>query len=201
MFRMLQPLILASQSPRRSRLLLSAGVVFLAYPSGIDEPGPPNGGFGQASPAAIAEKCARLKAQSVSAAYPGAWVLGADTVVVIEGRICGKPADGAGAVRMLEILSGREHEVITGICLVGPAGKGCRIGSVVTRVSFKPLSKGEIEAYVRTGEPMDKAGAYGIQDRGAFLVRSVQGSYTNVVGLPLCEVIDWLMDENIIEPA
>lgn len=201
MFKSLLPLILASESPRRRRLLLSAGVVFKAHPSGIEEPGPLDGLPGPGSAAAIAEKCARLKAQSVSAACPSAWVLGADTIVVVGGRIFGKPADAAGAVRMLETLSGREHEVITGMCLARPAGKGLRIGSVVTRVSFKALSKREIEAYVRTGEPVDKAGAYGIQGAGAYLVRSLEGSYTNVVGLPLCEVIDWLMDENIIEPA
>ena len=209
MFRMLQPLVLASESPRRNSLLRSVGLAFKAHPSGIDEPVPPDGRFGPGGPAAAAEKCARLKAEPVSAAYPGAWVLGADTIVVVEGRIFGKPADSADALRMLEILSGRQHEVITGICLVGKVGshkskvesqKKVRSGAVVTRVTFKPLSRGEIEAYVRSGEPMDKAGAYGIQDKGAFLARSVEGSYTNVVGLPLCEVIDWLLGENIIEP-
>jgi septum formation protein len=215
MFRNLEPLVLASRSPRRNNLLLSAGVAFTVHPSGVDEPVPPDGGPGADSPAQTAEECARLKARSVSALYPGAWVLGADTIVVVEGRIFGKPADEAEAIRMLETLSGRTHEVITGICLVGPAGEGAKTGSdggggrqaggltaaVVTRVRFKPLSRAEIEAYVRSGEPMDKAGAYGIQDGGAFLVRSVEGSYTNVVGLPLCEVIEWLSDARVIEPA
>lgn len=201
MFRMLAPLILASRSPRRSRLLLSAGVVFEVHPSEIEEPVPAAGVPGKGGAAATAQRCARLKAESVSAVYPCAWVLGADTIVVSEGRIFGKPRDAAEAVCMLATLNDREHEVITGICLAGPAGKGSRTGSVATRVRFKALSRGEIEAYARTGEPMDKAGAYGIQDAGAFLVRCVEGSYTNVVGLPLSEVIDWLMDENIIEPA
>lgn len=201
MFRMLQPLILASESPRRKILLHSAGLVFRACPSGIDEPGPRDGRFGPEGPALVAERCARLKAQALSASYPSAFVLGADTIVVREGQIFGKPSDVAGAVRMLELLSNRDHEVITGVCLIGPDGKTRRAGSVVTRVSFKSVSKREIEAYVKTGEPMDKAGGYGIQGAGAFLVRSVEGSYTNVVGLPLCEVIDWLMDENVIEPA
>ena len=93
----------------------------------------------------------------------------------------------AEAVRMLNTLSGRVHEVITGMCLIQPGGKLCRSGSVTTRVHFKDLSMEEIEAYVRTAEPMDKAGGYGIQGIGAFLVRSVEGSYTNVVGLPLCQ--------------
>jgi septum formation protein len=209
MFRNLEPLVLASRSPRRNNLLLSAGVAFTVHPSGVDEPAPSDGGPGAGSPAKTAEECARLKVRSVSALYPGAWVLGADTIVVVEGRIFGKPADEAEAIRMLEILSGRTHEVITGICLVGPAGEGAKSGwdaagltaAVVTRVRFKHLSRAEIEAYARSGEPMDKAGAYGIQDGGAFLVRSVEGSYTNVVGLPLCEVIEWLSDAHVIEPA
>ncbi len=102
---------------------------------------------------------------------------------------------------MLVDLNGRTHEVITGMCLIEPGGMDRRSGSVITRVRFKTLSMVEIEAYVRTGEPMDKAGAYGIQGIGAFLVSAVEGSYTNVVGLPLCEVVDWLVSENIIEPA
>jgi len=102
---------------------------------------------------------------------------------------------------MLQALSGRLHEVITGMCLIRPGGKLRRSDSVTTQVRFKDLSMKEIEAYVRTGEPMDKAGAYGIQGIGAFLVRSLEGSYTNVVGLPLCQTIEWLMNENIIEPG
>jgi septum formation protein len=178
-------------------------LVFDAHPSRLDEPVPPDGRFGPEGPAAIAENCARLKAECVAVVHPGVWVLGADTIVIVEDRIFGKPADFASAVRMLDVLSDANHEVITGICLLkkGKSGSVARTGSVVTRVSFKALSRGEIEAYVRTGEPLDKAGAYGIQGAGAFLVRSVQGSYTNVVGLPLCEVIELLLDENIIEPA
>ena len=168
-------------------------------PSGVDEPVAPDGRLGPGAAARTAESCARLKAEAVSAAHPGAWVLGADTMVVFDGRIFGKPTDRADAVRILEILGGRQHEVITGMCLLGPGGKGPKVGSVVTRVGFRHLTSAEIEAYVRTGEPMDKAGAYGIQDRGAFMVRSVEGSYTNVVGLPLCEVIDWLLEKKIIE--
>ncbi|MDR3566802.1 MAG: Maf family protein [Syntrophobacteraceae bacterium] len=203
MFRMLCPLVLASESPRRKSLLLLAGLVFTTHPSRIDEPAPPDGRFGPEGPAATAKDCARLKAEFVSRAHPGAWVLGADTIVVVKDRIFGKPADTSAAVGMLETLSGRDHEVITGLCLVrkGEGKDVARTGSVVTRVSFKTLSKGEIEAYVKTGEPLDKAGAYGIQGAGAFLARSVHGSYTNVVGLPLCEVIDWLLGENIIAPA
>jgi septum formation protein len=202
MFKTLQPIVLASESPRRKDLLLCAGLEFLVDPSGIvesaDAAGP--GGAGK-SPAEIAETWACLKARSVSTLHPGSWILGADTVVVLDGRIFGKPSGSAEAARMLQSLSGRVHEVITGMCLVGPGGKPGRAGSVATRVCFKELSKREIEAYVGTGEPMDKAGAYGIQGKGAFLVRCIEGSYTNVVGIPLCEVLEWLVEEDIIEPA
>ena len=201
MFKTLQPLILASGSPRRKRLLLSAGIKFEVHPSRIDESVWPNQSAEPAEiPAEIARRWAQLKADSISFLHPDSWIFGADTIVVLKGRIFGKPRDSAEAVRMLDTLSDKVHEVITGMCLIEPGGKLCRSGSVTTRVRFKTLSAAEIESYVRTGEPMDKAGAYGIQGMGAFLVKSVDGSYTNVVGLPLCETIDWLLKEDIIEP-
>ena len=199
MFKTLQPLILASESPRRKRLLESVGVEFEAHPSRINEsvraecPGE--------NPAEIAQRCACRKAGSVSPLHPSAWVLGADTMVVLDGLIFGKPSIPVEAVQMLDMLSDKTHEVITGICLIRPGGNLCRSAAITTLVRFKSISTREIEAYVKTGEPMDKAGSYGIQGKGAFLVRSIKGSYTNVVGLPLCETIDWLIDENIIEPA
>jgi septum formation protein len=202
MFRTLQPIVLASSSPRRKDLLLSLGIDFEVYASLIEESGEPVGSPDPgAGPVEIAKGWARLKAASVSPFRPEAWIMGADTIVVLDGKIFGKPSDMSEAARMLDALSGGEHEVITGMCLVQPGGKVRRNGAVVTRVRFKRLSAGEVKAYVRTGEPMDKAGAYGIQDRGAFLVRSIEGSYTNVVGLPLSESIDWLRDEGIIEPV
>ena len=199
-------------------MLESAGVRFLVEPSRIDEP-VEHDGSGEAAgtqpaaqrgesrigpgknPAEIAERCACLKANTISALHRDSWILGADTIVVCDGHIFGKPSERADAVRMLQSLSGRLHEVITGMCLIQPGGKLSRSGSVTTRVHFKDLSMRETEAYVSTAEPMDKAGAYGIQGIGAFLVRSVEGSYTNVVGLPLCQTIEWLMNENIIEPG
>ncbi len=170
-------------------------------PSRIDESAD-CGGVGGAgeSPSEIAETCARAKADSISALHPDSWILGADTIVVLDGRIFGKPSGSAEAVEMLQTLGGRVHEVITGMCLIGPGGKLRRKDSVVTRVFFKDLSTREIEAYAGGPEPMDKAGAYGIQGIGAFLVRSVEGSYTNVVGLPLCQTIEWLIADNVIEP-
>lgn len=196
MFKTLQPLILASESPRRKRLLQSVGIDFLVEPSKAEEPEDVS-----AAPVEVAEKLAHLKARSVSAAFPEYWVLAADTIVVLDDRIFGKPNDASDAARMLGELSGRVHEVITGICLRNTNRKVLRTGSVGTRVRFKPLTIAEIEAYIRTKEPMDKAGAYGIQGIGAFLVKSIEGSYTNVVGLPLCETIEWLMEEAIIAPA
>ncbi|MGC9967064.1 MAG: nucleoside triphosphate pyrophosphatase [Syntrophobacteraceae bacterium] len=199
MFKTIKPLVLASGSPRRKHLLLSLGIEFLVAPSTIDESA--ESCRAGKSPAQTAEAWACLKAGSISAVHPDSWILGADTIVVLDGRIFGKPSERPEAVEMLQALSGRAHEVITGMCLLRPGGKVCGSCSVATRVYFKDLSIGEIEAYVRTGEPMDKAGAYGIQGIGAFLARSVEGSCTNVVGLPLCEALEWLIAENIIEPA
>ncbi|MCE5335037.1 MAG: Maf family protein [Desulfobacteraceae bacterium] len=196
MFKTLQPLILASRSPRRKRLLQSVGIEFRVEPSPVREI---NEGAG--TPEELAAGLALLKAESVSALFPHFWVLGADTIVVFQDRILGKPVDRADAAGMLQILSGRTHEVVTGMSLINGAGGVRRSGTVVTRVAFKDLSRGEIDAYVRTAEPMDKAGAYGIQGIGGFLVRSVEGSYTNVVGLPLCETLEWLTEAKVIEPA
>jgi septum formation protein len=202
MFKTLQPLILASASPRRKHLLKGMGIEFSIAPSKIDESKEPAGSdLAGNSPAQAAQSWARLKACSISAFHPDSWILGADTIVVLEGRIFGKPSGPREAVGMLQVLSGRVHEVITGMCLLQPGGKVRRSCSIATRVHFKDLSVAEIEAYVRTGEPLDKAGAYGIQGVGAFLARSVEGSYTNVVGLPLCEALEWLIGENIIEPV
>ncbi|MFZ2447951.1 MAG: Maf family protein [Syntrophobacteraceae bacterium] len=201
MFKTLQPLILASLSPRRKRLLRSVGIEFRIEPSEVEESGADGASAASATPAEAAQRWACLKARSVSASSPGSWVLGADTIVVLDGRVFGKPADRAEAARMLEALGGRVHEVITGICLTNGENKFLRSGSVATRVCFKPLTGAEIGSYIDTGEPMDKAGAYGIQGIGAFLVKSVEGSYTNVVGLPLCETVEWLTEAGIIEPA
>jgi septum formation protein len=202
MFKTIRPLILASESPRRKGLLLSVGVVFEVHPSSIDESVWVGASADSGkSPAEVAKRWACLKANSISLLHPDSWILGADTIVVLDGRIFGKPTDSAEAVRMLNALSGMVHEVITGMCLIQPGGRFSRSGSVTTTVRFKKLSMEEIHAYVRTAEPMDKAGGYGIQGLGSFLVRSIEGSYTNVVGLPLCEALEWLMDENIIEPA
>jgi septum formation protein len=141
------------------------------------------------TPVEYAVRTAREKAES-RAAPPGTVILGADTVVAAEGRILGKPADAEDATAMLRLLSGKLHEVITGVCLHSAEKTVCF--HVTTAVLFRNLSEAEITAYVATGDPLDKAGAYAIQNGAAGMVRRIDGSYSNVVGLPLCEVIEAL---------
>jgi septum formation protein len=190
-----QPLlILASASPRRQELLGSAGIPFEALPGEVDE------GFQEGeAPEEYVRRLARRKATKAGEKHGDRWVLAADTVVVIDGRVLGKPGDRQEAREMLERLSDREHRVITGFCLLrGDSGKS-REGTVTTRVRFKSLSSREIEWYLDTGEPFDKAGAYAIQGKAAFMVREIRGSYTNVVGLPLTEVIEALQEMGAVD--
>jgi septum formation protein len=144
---------------------------------------------------------AASKAREISTRFPEAWVLAADTIVVLGGKVFGKPADEKDAEEMLRQLSGRTHEVLTAVSLAHRGRGFFQTQAVRTQVSFRDLKDGEIRAYVKTGEPMDKAGAYGIQGVGAFLVQRVHGSYTNVVGLPLAETVDLLMKHGVIEPS
>lgn len=178
-------IVLASASPRRLELLASAGVEFDVFASDIPEEPIP----GEA-PADFAVRLARDKAVATAARTEGRWFVGADTIVVCAGEIMGKPVDEADAVRMLRKLSGVSHEVITGYAVYDRERDGLLCKTVVTRVVFKPLRDEEISAYVATGCPMDKAGAYAIQGGAAYMVERIDGSYTNVVGLPLCEVVE-----------
>lgn len=177
------PLILASASPRRADLLSQVGVAYEVRVSDVAEEADVPG----ADPAEVAEEHARDKALDVAAHNPGRLVLGADTVVVLDGRVLGKPEDEDDARRMVASLSGSEHEVITGVAIALADGKArlLALEHVRTTVRFRTLTDEEIDAYVASGEPMDKAGAYGIQGRGALLVREIEGCYFNVVGLPL----------------
>jgi septum formation protein len=186
-------LILASASPRRLDLLKGIGLQFEVIPADIDE-----GLLGEESPGSHVLRLAKEKAGAVSRLYPGFWVLGADTVVVIDGRILGKPANRGEAVSMLTTLASRTHEVFTGYSIVNSSlsEKG-RSNVVRSEVLIRRLSPEEIAGYIQTGEPMDKAGAYAIQGVGAAIVERVNGSYTNVVGLPLCEVARDLNDLGI----
>ncbi len=178
-----QKLILASGSPRRAELLRQAGLEFEIVVPQIDEAPLP----GEA-PAEFVCRTAREKAESLPA--NDAVILAADTAVVDGVRILGKPVDAEDAIGILRSLSGRTHEVMTGVCLRFPEQIVCF--HIETRVTFRTLSEKEIADYVATGEPMDKAGAYAIQGGAAKMVRRVEGSYSNVVGLPLCEVIEQL---------
>jgi septum formation protein len=189
-----QRLVLASSSPRRVEMLAGLGLEFELWPASIDEELRQGEGAGQA-----AERLAGLKAAAAAGRWPGCAVLAADTLVEVEGRILGKPDGPAQAAEMLRLLSGREHLVVTGYCL--RSGREEDRGRAVSRVRFRPLSEAEIAAYLATGEPLDKAGAYAIQGRGAALVTEVAGSYTNVVGLPLAAVVELLLRLGIIEPA
>lgn len=181
------PLILASNSPRRRRLLGQIGLPFRPVPSGLEEQG--IGG----EPAAQALLLAEKKAMAVYGRCPNRWILGADTIVLIGERILGKPRDLDDAHAMLRLLSGKAHQVITAYSLLYPSGQLARSEAVSTRVTLKALSDEEIKAYAATGEPFGKAGSYAIQGIGAFMVESISGSYTNVVGLPVCALIKSLL--------
>ena len=169
--------ILASGSPRRRELLQYICPEYTVLPADIDET-PPAG----TAPEAVGEVTARRKAEHVAKAHPNALIIAADTVVVAEGEVLGKPVDAADAARMLRLLSGSEHRVYTGVCL--RCGGRERCFTQCTRVWFYPLTEAEIEAYLATGEPFDKAGAYGIQGYGCALVERIEGDYFNVMGLP-----------------
>jgi nucleoside triphosphate pyrophosphatase len=176
-------LIVASGSPRRRQLLSDAGVQFAVIESGLaEEPGEDE------NAADYALRMAERKALAVSTASPQDLVLGADTVVECEGRILEKPADGAEARAMLKTLSGRTHVVHTAFA-IARSGAILESSRVSSRVTFRDLAHEEVEAYVRSGEPFDKAGAYGIQGKGAGFISEVVGSRDNVMGLPVCEVL------------
>ena len=182
-------LILASKSPRRYELLKQMGLHFDVVHSSVEE----ENFVRHESPREHVIRLSEEKAREVGRKYPDSWVLGADTVVYIDGASLGKPKTREEAVDMLRRLSGQEHSVLTGFSVLNVGkGKGER-GSVETAVKVKPLSPVEIEWYVQTGEPFDKAGAYAIQGIGSFMIESIRGSYTNVAGLPVCEVIELLV--------
>ncbi|MGB8734429.1 MAG: Maf family protein [Candidatus Sulfotelmatobacter sp.] len=198
-------LILASASPRRQELLRNAGIPFTVQPADIDES--PRAGEGAQE---CAERLARDKALAVFRNHPQSYVLGADTIVVVDDTILGKPRDANDAARMLRLLSGRTHAVITGVCVVGPdavgsvasrqvpAASGTDTASETTLVTFCELSESEIRDYVVTGEPMDKAGAYGIQGIASRWIPRIEGDYSNVVGLPVARVYAMLRERGAV---
>jgi nucleoside triphosphate pyrophosphatase len=176
-----RPLVLASASPRRVTLLRQVGAEFV-----VVDPGPDRAWPGEAEPRVGVRALALDKARRVAARRPGAVVIGADTVVVLRGQRLGKPETAGEAASMLGRLHGRTHEVWTGIAVV--SGTEQRTASECTRVSFAKLHLDEINSYVATGEPLDKAGAYGIQGEAGQFVRRIEGDYFNVVGLPLARL-------------
>ncbi len=198
-------LILASASPRRQELLRNAGIPFTVQPADIDES--PRAGEGARE---CAERLAQEKALAVFRGHPQSWALGADTIVVVDDTILGKPRDADDASRMLRLLSGRTHAVITGVYLAGPAAvgslasrqvpvaSGTEASSETTLVTFRKLSESEIRDYVATGEPMDKAGAYGIQGIASRWIPRIEGDYSNVVGLPVARVYAMLRERGVV---
>ena len=174
--------ILASQSPRRRELLTLVGIAHDVQPADIDE-----SYLAGERPRAHAERLARGKASTIAAREPDAVVIGSDTIVVVDGDVLGKPADEVQAARMLERLSGRAHTVVTAVAVAWRGETRSAVEEV--GVEFHPLSRDEIEAYIATREPMDKAGAYGIQGYGATIVARVDGDYFAVMGLPLQRLI------------
>jgi len=189
------PIVLASASPRRRELLADLGLDPEVVPSLAEEPAPLPG----EEPADYARRMAQMKTMEVVERFLGRTVLGADTIVVLGHRIMGKPADPAQALAMLTALSGRTHRVITAFCLKAP-GHAPLTRAVSTDVDMRVSTEAELRAYVATGEPMDKAGAYAIQGVGTFLVTAIRGSYTNVVGLPVARVLEALIKEGIAVP-
>jgi len=187
--------ILASASPRRQDLLRQLGLSFRTVPSRLSE-----SNQSAVAPRQHALHWAAAKAKEVAQRYPQEWVLGADTIVVVDGEILGKPADTSEAAAMLSRLSGRSHIVITAICLATGQAEVGGEEWVETRVFMRPLTTDDIQGYVATGEPLDKAGAYGIQGIGGCLVQRIEGSYSNVVGLPLCETVELLRRHRVADP-
>ena len=196
-------LILASASPRRQELLRNAGIPFVVQPTDVPE-------IARAgeSAKACAERLAREKALAVLHARPNDLILGADTIVVVDGEMLGKPCDAEDAARMLRLLSGRTHQVTTGVCLVSstaPITENSQlttgfedVRSETTLVTVHPLTDNDIRFYVSTGEPMDKAGAYGIQGMASRWISRIEGDYFNVVGLPVALVCGMLRERGLL---
>jgi septum formation protein len=179
-------LVLASASPRRQEILRNAAIEFIAHATGVPEQPAPD-----EDPTAYTLRLAREKAWAAAQEYPEAFILGADTTVVMQQHMLEKPRDAADAVRMLQLLSGNSHQVITGVCLLSPLtsnGREQNASAETTSVQMVAITASEIRDYVTSGEPMDKAGAYAIQGRASRWISRIEGDYSNVVGLPIALV-------------
>ncbi len=193
----LEPVILASESPRRRELLAGLGLTFQIIPAAVNEtPG------NRERPEDFARRMAVAKVAAVAGANPSSWVIGADTIVALPGKtILGKPMNQEHALMMLRQLRGNTHQVMTGLCLCC-RNKGIKASLVeTTAVTFTEAGDEILQAYIRTGEPLDKAGAYGIQGIGSFLVQKIHGSCSNVVGLPLHRLLSLLIENRVAAPA
>jgi septum formation protein len=188
-----KPIILASNSPRRKELLKQIGLTFTTDPADVDERVLPGEGAEE-----YAVRVALDKARVAASRTGTGLVIAADTIVVVDDRILGKPLDIRDAERMLAMLSGRMHRVITGLAVMDAETGRTRTGAAITMVWFRDLTPPEIRSYVSTGEPLDKAGAYGIQEKGALFVEKIDGCYFNVVGLPLSLLGEMLRNFGII---
>ncbi|WP_057761682.1 Maf family protein [Cytobacillus praedii] len=189
----MQNLILASSSPRRKELLENLHLTFNVSSSDVDESFNPD-----LAPGEIVMELSSRKAKAVSKKYPGSYIIGADTVVVLDGTILGKPQDKAEAFSMLKALAGRTHAVYTGVSIIAPSKE--TNFNVKTDVVFWELTDDEINAYINTGEPFDKAGAYGIQGQGSVLVKEIKGDYFSVVGLPVSKTVRELRNAGLEIP-
>jgi septum formation protein len=196
MFKTDKELILASSSPRRRQLLAGLGIDFTVMVPDVDE-----SLLAGEEAHDYVQRMAESKGAAIAGLHPEAWVVAADTVVIADGRLLMKPENEDQAVEMLVLLSGRVHQVRTGYCLCCRGEHKKIVRSVLTEVRFKPFDSIWARAYARTGEPLDKAGAYGIQGRGGVLVDSLNGSYSNVVGLPLAEVVALLAEHQVVVPV
>ena len=196
-FRPARSLILASSSPRRQHLLAQCGLYFDVLPSRVSEPQPEHDEL----PEDYAGRMARIKAEDVRGRSSAGCILAADTIVVLGSRVLGKPDSPAQALETLIMLNGRTHRVMTGCCLLDLDRNQNRTFTAITEVTMARHSQAVLAAYVQTGEPMDKAGSYGIQGAGSFLVSGISGSYTNIVGLPVNESIAALLAWGVIQVA
>jgi len=187
------PFILASASPRREDLLRSVGLKFKIIPAHVDETY-----INGETPHAHVKRLSRDKAMVIAKKYPQALVLGADTIVVIDGLILGKPKNKKQAREMLQQLSNRTHTVFTGFTILGMSAGLAKTRVIRSAVQFKEIAPDEMDWYVNCDEPYDKAGGYAVQGKGAYFIKAIRGSYTNVIGLPLCEVLEELKRINKI---
>ena len=191
---MQNPLILASSSPRRRELLKQIGLRFEVIPSNVKEIKEDG-----EDPISHVLRLAEEKALDISQKVENSWIIGADTIVLVDDEILGKPSEEQEAYQMLMKLSGREHKVITGFCIIDSETGESTKRHVETTVMIKKLTHEEITEYIKTREPFDKAGSYAIQGIGSFMVREIKGSYTNVVGLPVCELVEVLDNLGILQ--